>query len=340
MALLVRLLVTCLLLREATATCYFPDGNVSSLDVACNPDAVDSFCCYSHQACLSNKLCLTGVEDGVNQYARGTCTDHTWQSGACPDFCLDQQALGNPVMSCNVTGSDSYCCNYDCSCDSGTEDEVLSFTGTPYTISVIGVTSTYPNPSASTQSPSTTTSTSSVSTTTSTSSVTPTTASPTTENGPVGSSTVNAAGAAATSSAASVPQSDGKKGGSNSTAIGVGVGVGVGVALLLGGAAAFFLYRRHSRSRSRAPVQQDAMPAFDKSANDYSGHGTSPTSQPSPYNAPSLDPKQPFLGKPALSNPSVSELDSRGHGYSELHAQTDRTDDTPGGSDSGVAELP
>ncbi|ETI20788.1 hypothetical protein G647_07130, partial [Cladophialophora carrionii CBS 160.54] len=52
------------------------------------------------------------------------------------------------MYSCNVTGVDEYCCNNGCSCDPSAGGEVVSFTGTPYTISVIGVTSTYADPSA------------------------------------------------------------------------------------------------------------------------------------------------------------------------------------------------
>ena len=75
----------------ASATCYFPNGDVSPADVACESDATESFCCFNDQACLSNKLCLVNVNETDPQnyiYARGTCTDQNWQSDACPQFCL------------------------------------------------------------------------------------------------------------------------------------------------------------------------------------------------------------------------------------------------------------
>ena len=78
-----------LVLNRVSGTCYFPNGNVSPQDVACEASASDSFCCYHDQACLSNGVCMTGVVDGIQQYARGTCTDPNWESGACPKFCLD-----------------------------------------------------------------------------------------------------------------------------------------------------------------------------------------------------------------------------------------------------------
>ena len=78
----------------AMATCYFPNGGISFDDVACNPDASDSPCCYKGaQTCYSNGLCGIGEVDGILQYARGTCTDQNWLSGACPNFCLDRKSF-------------------------------------------------------------------------------------------------------------------------------------------------------------------------------------------------------------------------------------------------------
>jgi hypothetical protein len=68
------------------ASCYFPDGGLASLDVPCDASATESFCCFSAQACLSNKLCY---DPATLKYARGTCTDPNWESAACPKFCLD-----------------------------------------------------------------------------------------------------------------------------------------------------------------------------------------------------------------------------------------------------------
>lgn len=296
------LAVACIL-GQATATCYFPDGDISPADVACDAEASDSFCCYSKQACLSNKICLTGTADGVNQYARGTCTDPSWQSGACPDFCLDQQALGNVMYSCNVTGVDSYCCNDGCSCDASAGEEVVSFTGTPYTISVIGVTGTYPNPSSTTSS--------SISTTSSSSSTTPT---PSTSSLTV--STTDSAYTSSSTPSTSTSSSSRNNSSSKSVAIGAGVGVGVGVGILLLGAGAIFFYRRR-RAKRNMPSSTEKQP----------GH------------APSLGQNADYSAKGTHSVPHyASELGTEGHEYSELPAN--RTHAEMPARRAGVPELP
>ncbi|KAF6841010.1 hypothetical protein CMUS01_03730 [Colletotrichum musicola] len=76
-------------LRAAANLCFFP-GGVQSLDVPCDPKAEVSMCCGSVNACLSNGLCK--LEDTSNNtgiaYARGTCSDPTWQSPICPQNCV------------------------------------------------------------------------------------------------------------------------------------------------------------------------------------------------------------------------------------------------------------
>ncbi|KIX04385.1 uncharacterized protein Z518_05253 [Rhinocladiella mackenziei CBS 650.93] len=295
------LLLTFLLLGRGMATCYFPNGDVSSADVACDAEASDSFCCYSKQACLSNKLCLTGVADGINQYARGTCTDQTWQS---------EQGLGNPVFSCNTTGFDSYCCNDGCSCDSSVGDEILSFAGTPYTISVIGVTSTYPNPSATTSSASVITSTSFSASAIS--------------SGPSGSSSADTAAPAATSSASTEPSSSG--GGSNGTAIGAGVGVGVGVAILLLGGGAILYYRQRSKSRKKAAHQ-----GFDLNKRSLGGV------QPRRYTDNSPNHLSPMANQYVAPHSTTSELSGAGHEYGELGVGGNLAHTNRG---SNIPELP
>ncbi|KAL0938460.1 uncharacterized protein CTRU02_205070 [Colletotrichum truncatum] len=75
--------------RAAANLCFFP-GGIQSLDVPCDPKAEVSMCCGSVNACLSNGLCK--LEDTSNNtgiaYARGTCSDPTWQSPICPQNCV------------------------------------------------------------------------------------------------------------------------------------------------------------------------------------------------------------------------------------------------------------
>ncbi|GKT63044.1 hypothetical protein ColTof3_10383 [Colletotrichum tofieldiae] len=75
--------------RAAANLCFFP-GGIQARDVPCDPTAEVSMCCGSVNACLSNGLCK--LEDTSNNtgiaYARGTCSDPTWQSPICPQNCV------------------------------------------------------------------------------------------------------------------------------------------------------------------------------------------------------------------------------------------------------------
>lgn len=88
----VLVLVLLSLLRPALATtCYDSTGAVTD-NVPCNPDADVSVCCGANQygiACLDNKLC----QGWDGQVFRGTCTDKTWKSPDCPQFCKGQCLL-------------------------------------------------------------------------------------------------------------------------------------------------------------------------------------------------------------------------------------------------------
>lgn len=83
--------------RAAANLCFFP-GGVQSLDVPCDPKAEVSMCCGSVNACLSNGLCK--LEDTSNNtgiaYARGTCSDPTWQSPICPQHCVLSKSFTTP----------------------------------------------------------------------------------------------------------------------------------------------------------------------------------------------------------------------------------------------------
>ncbi|OCL09161.1 hypothetical protein AOQ84DRAFT_27995 [Glonium stellatum] len=210
-------------------SCHFPDGTVSGLDVPCNPSALVSACCYSDQACLSNGLCVSDpLNDTLKAYHRGTCTDQNWESSACPLFCELPANDGTPVFSCNTT-SDEYCCYDNCKCNSAYE--TMSFSGQPYTLTIIG--EAYTNTHVSTTSASSAAS-SGLSSAGSSSA------------GPIGASaSTTGSVASSTTSATPTNTSSSTSSSSHSTAIGVGVGVGVGGALLvLGGVAAMWYFRR------------------------------------------------------------------------------------------------
>lgn len=74
----------------ANAKCYFPDGSIASNDTPCNSAATKnsvSACCGHSDICLDNALCLPQHESPA--LVRGSCTDETWQSPMCAQYCSD-----------------------------------------------------------------------------------------------------------------------------------------------------------------------------------------------------------------------------------------------------------
>lgn len=122
---------------QAANLCFLPGGKQVG-DVPCDMKAQVSMCCGSVAACLSNGLCKdekTTNDTGV-AYARGTCTDPTWQSPICPQHCqlnqdtprnrsaydfrlngvqmwqCDAQGFGNPAnYCCESTAEKTRCCS-------------------------------------------------------------------------------------------------------------------------------------------------------------------------------------------------------------------------------------
>ena len=73
----------------AQKACFYPDGLRLFADIPCSKNgSEDNFCCGPAAICLSNKICW----DGGSGYLRGSCTDATWKSSACPQFCLSRYA--------------------------------------------------------------------------------------------------------------------------------------------------------------------------------------------------------------------------------------------------------
>lgn len=79
---------------SAQRACFFPDGTRASGDIACNPDASsESACCGVGYACLANGICQqtsAAPDNGGVRFIRGSCTDISWQSSSCPQFCIDR----------------------------------------------------------------------------------------------------------------------------------------------------------------------------------------------------------------------------------------------------------
>ena len=77
----------------SNTTCYFPDG-LQSKGSPCNPTANVSTCCGPGFVCLGNGLCAPGPNDRKTydyKFYRSSCTDSTWKSSACPNFCLGRK---------------------------------------------------------------------------------------------------------------------------------------------------------------------------------------------------------------------------------------------------------
>lgn len=69
-------------------TCYFPDGSVSLGFTPCHSASTGaSACCAEMDVCLDNKLCLS--QSGQQDLTRGSCTDKTWGSPECSQYCSD-----------------------------------------------------------------------------------------------------------------------------------------------------------------------------------------------------------------------------------------------------------
>lgn len=85
--------------------CWFPDGSAATGDTVCDSNINPSACCGSDSLCLANGLCL---KYGV--IGRGTCTDSTWQSPLCPQYCLDVKDNGATITACSAAGT--FACGY------------------------------------------------------------------------------------------------------------------------------------------------------------------------------------------------------------------------------------
>lgn len=90
--------------RASTALaqkCYVPNGDEIP-DTPCSPTSSNqaSACCSPHHTCLSNGLCLQ-ADMTVN---RGSCTDQTWKSSRCAQWCQDGKihASGTVCLSINA----------------------------------------------------------------------------------------------------------------------------------------------------------------------------------------------------------------------------------------------
>lgn len=71
------------LLPSLASQCWYPDGETLAIsDIPCNTESSDSACCGPNSFCMSNGLCF-----GNGVLSRGSCTDKSWNSTECAQFC-------------------------------------------------------------------------------------------------------------------------------------------------------------------------------------------------------------------------------------------------------------
>ena len=73
-----------------TQTGYFPDGSVANDDAPCHSASIDdeqNACCFVFDICLNNNPCLAQI--GPQIITRGSCTDKSWLSPECSQYCPD-----------------------------------------------------------------------------------------------------------------------------------------------------------------------------------------------------------------------------------------------------------
>lgn len=90
---------------QDTRSCNFPDGTPSRNDTPCTSGNGEAVCCGQGFACLEDGVCQVtsfafqsnpDLNTGINYY-RGSCTDQSWSSPDCPQFCIGSQCVTPPT---------------------------------------------------------------------------------------------------------------------------------------------------------------------------------------------------------------------------------------------------
>ena len=144
-------------------TCYAPNGTILTNYGSCSIQIGNSVCCAAGQTCLSNGLCATDL----GGFYSGGCTDETYASPVCPEFCASGEKLDPHVVELlliHVAGTDhfivscknslqsaggfalfeGYCCSGDgslvCCSDTGNRLPIAVGTSTAQAAFVISIT--------------------------------------------------------------------------------------------------------------------------------------------------------------------------------------------------------
>jgi hypothetical protein len=243
--------------------CYYPDGGTAKGDYACNLTAEHSFCCAVGYNCLDNKIC---VAVGNSDWNRGSCTDKTWNSPECPQFCKNFSSSGGSwLVNC---AEDAGVCCYDtlaaspedcCSANLTGQNPVSKLPGepTPFTLITSGASTQTRVLSSSSSTSSSTSATSATSTSTTSTSTTSTNATPSSTSSPADIPSAKPTAAASTSSS-NLP-----------TGAYVGIAIGIAAAIGLLGAAVFLFRKRQrsNRQQTQSPMMPLVSPAWNNNNN-------------------------------------------------------------------------
>ncbi|KAH7322571.1 hypothetical protein B0I35DRAFT_509887 [Stachybotrys elegans] len=248
--------------------CYYPDGSLAPDQFRCTTDTAESFCCPDNENCLANKLCYfnsTGFDDVFRHfYFRGSCTDQSWDSPDCPNYCTESSDGRDLAWQCGDDENKYHCLLNLNEYQDGGDNAEQGCSG-PSAFTIEGPSSIIPWPS-STQEPSSTRTTEQTGletdivreTTSETLRSTSTEAGSTSTDVRSTTNTVSTTGASSVSGTPFAGQSPDTADSSNfSTGVGVGIGVGVGLFLLLGLAAMIFFWRRRRQPKSPNKVNPD-----------------------------------------------------------------------------------
>ncbi|MCJ1310972.1 hypothetical protein MMC25_004641 [Agyrium rufum] len=103
--------------------CYYRGGDQAAADSPCDTQSIESSCCGSADICLSNKLCYS---PSSNTLQRGSCTDPTWDNGACANTICGNETSSVEVKECPNNPGAFYCGNNSSQCTNQTESYTLS----------------------------------------------------------------------------------------------------------------------------------------------------------------------------------------------------------------------
>lgn len=86
---------------SSKATCFSINGQPNT-DFPCFLGQSVSACCGTDSICLDNGLCKPVDSVGVSELIRGSCTDETWLSPSCPNYCVGKCVHSPPFSIQNV----------------------------------------------------------------------------------------------------------------------------------------------------------------------------------------------------------------------------------------------